>query len=62
VLKFVEKCKHCEKCAKPTLFLEYDGLVISGCDDHMVELGELLRETGYYDKYLNIDTIPESDN
>jgi hypothetical protein len=62
ILKIIGNFKHCEKCANPTLFLEYEGLVISGCDEHMVKLGELLKETGYYNKYLNVDDKSESDN
>jgi uncharacterized protein with PIN domain len=63
VLEAVERFKRCQKCIKkPTLFIEYEGLVISGCDKHMVKLGELLRSTGYYTKYQNVDEKSESDN
>lgn len=63
ILQTIEKFKRCKKCMnKPTLFIEYEGLVISGCDKHMVKLGELLHDTGYYAKYLNVDDKSESDN
>lgn len=63
ILETIEEFKSCRKCVtKPTLFIEYEGLVISGCDKHMVALGDLLRSTGYYTKYQNIEDKSESDN
>lgn len=63
ILKIVEKFRRCKACTnRPILFIEYEGLVISGCDKHMVKLGEILRSTGYYTKYQNLDEKSESDN
>jgi hypothetical protein len=63
ILEAIEGFKSCKNCTtNPTLFIEYEGLVISGCDRHMISLGDMLRSTGYYTKYQNIEDKSESDN
>ena len=60
-LREIDKKPHCDSCAcYPDYFLCFDGFVISGCEEHMLEIGRLLGSTKYYKKrYLNYRVVEE---
>jgi len=51
IFEFVDTLSFCPECQSPTMALEYCGYVLLGCDTHMIELGNLLRDTLYYRWY-----------
>ena len=55
VLKEIERTSSCEKCKhSPSMWLWYDGIIISGCDEHMVEIAEVSSASEFYNKrYLH---------
>jgi len=57
IIEYIKKLPECDECKiRPTMHLAFDGVLLSGCDNHMVELGEMLYQSHYYNKnYVNYD-------
>jgi len=57
IIDHIRELPDCEECkSHPTMYLAFDGMVLSGCNTHMVELGDMLYQSHYYNKnYVNYD-------
>lgn len=54
VFGFMENMPECKACElQPTLYLVWEKWVLCGCDEHMIQLADILHETKYYRKYFN---------
>jgi len=51
VLQEIERTSRCQQCKDcPTMWLWYDGLIISGCDEHVTQIAEVSSATDYYNQ------------
>lgn len=53
-------CKACE--LQPTLYLAWEKWILCGCDDHMVQMANVLHETRYYRKYFDFSDYVSKKN
>lgn len=51
VLREIERTSSCQRCkCHPEMWLWYDGMIISGCDEHVTQIAEVTSATKYYNQ------------
>lgn len=53
--EYVENLPHCEKCEKSDLRLTFEDVVLIGCEDHITEIAELIKNSDFFKKYITSD-------
>ena len=59
--EILEGVPFCEKCDDPYFYLAIKGVVISGCEYHMIEVSKKLNKAGYLNRHLSHAQVPPTD-
>jgi len=49
---FLDTLPHCDKCAQADLRLIFEDLVLIGCEEHIIEIAELIKNSDFFKKYI----------
>ena len=53
--EYLDSLPPCKKCEKADLRLIFEDLVLIGCEKHIVEVAELIKNSEFFKKYITSD-------